>query len=131
MAFFFVEKSLAVGDQKLKVPQLGAIHIGVINLSEDPVPHREPDPARRGVGGAHAILASLRPARLDAGPAEGIARNLGILAHQDLRKLSAVSSSAVSELRSMPDSSQHTALPLQTVFVTMRSERGWSGSIPF
>ena len=70
VALFLVAKRFAVGDEKLKVARVGLIHVRIINLVDDAVAEREPEPATGVIGRAHAFLRARSPARLDARRAE-------------------------------------------------------------
>jgi len=72
MALLLVEKTLPIGDEILKITDLRPIYGWIIDLGQDTVPHGEPYPAGGRIGSAHSILAAMGPARLDAGPAEGL-----------------------------------------------------------
>jgi hypothetical protein len=70
MALLFMEETLAIGDQKLKVANLGPVDRGVIRFRDYAIPKGEPYPAGGRVRGAHTILSALRPSGLDARPPE-------------------------------------------------------------
>lgn len=74
IAPFLVTKGFPIGDQKLEVAGVGLIDVRVINLVDDAVRDREPEPATGMMGSADSFLATLRPARLRAGRAEGLFR---------------------------------------------------------
>ena len=67
----FMEKRLAIGDEKLHVANLRAIDRGAVDLVQDAVRHGEPDFAGGGIGGAHRVFGAGGPARLKPGRAKG------------------------------------------------------------
>jgi hypothetical protein len=66
MALFFMEESLAIGDEILKVANLWAVKRGVIGFGDNAIPKSEPEAAGGGVGGPNAVLSSIRPSRFNA-----------------------------------------------------------------
>ena len=70
MALFFMEESLAIGDEILQVANLRAVKGGVIGFGDDAIPKSEPEAAGGGIGGPHAVLGSIRPSRCNAWFAE-------------------------------------------------------------
>ena len=70
VALFLVAKCFAVADQKLKIARVGLVDVRVIDLVDDAVAEREPDPAARMISGAEAFLGAGRPARLNSGRAK-------------------------------------------------------------
>src|ERR1700722_3452168 len=68
---FFVAERFAVGDEKLEVARVGLIDGGIINLVDNAVAQREPDPATGVIGRAESLLGAGGPARFDARRAEG------------------------------------------------------------
>src|ERR1051325_1923631 len=72
VAPFFVAEGLAIGDQKLKIAGVRAIHVGIIQLVDDAVAEGEPDAAAGVVSGADAFLGAAGPTRFDPGRAEGV-----------------------------------------------------------
>ncbi len=70
VALLLVEEAMAVRDQQLQVARLWPVHARVVDLGDDAVPEREPRAARCAVRRADAVLAAVRPARLDPGRAE-------------------------------------------------------------
>src|SRR5579872_3157487 len=70
MTLFFMEKSLPICDEILKVSDLGMIYCRVIDFRDDTVPQGEPDSARRRVSGSHPVFIPMGPSRFDARPSE-------------------------------------------------------------
>ena len=70
VAFFLVAKGLAIGDEELEVARVRLVHMRVVNLIDDAVAEREPEPATGMIGRAHAFLGARSPARLDSGRSE-------------------------------------------------------------
>ena len=71
VAAFFMEESLAIGDEELHVADLRAVDGGAVNLVEDAVRDGEPDFAGGGVGGADGVFGAGGPSGFEAGRAEG------------------------------------------------------------
>ena len=67
VAFFLVAKGFAIGDEELEVARVGLIHMRIVNLIDDAVAEREPEPATGMIGRAHAFFRARSPARLDSG----------------------------------------------------------------
>jgi hypothetical protein len=80
VAAFFVAKGFTIGNEKLEVSGIGTIHVGIVNLIDDPMAERKPNAATGMVSGANAFLTAARPARLDSGRSESrhgrLVRNL-------------------------------------------------------
>src|SRR5579864_1359382 len=70
MAFFFMEESLPIRDEILKVSDLWVIHCWIIDFRDDTVPQGEPDSAGSRVSGSQPVFISVGPSRLDARPSE-------------------------------------------------------------
>src|SRR6266568_1061143 len=70
ITLLLVAKSLAIGDEKLKIPRVRLIYARVVNLVDDAVAQCEPDPATGMIGRAQALLGAGCPVWLNAGPAE-------------------------------------------------------------
>ena len=70
MALLFMEETLTIGDQILKVTNLRPVNCGVVGFGDNAIPKGEPEAAGGGVGGPHASLSSLGPSRVNARPAE-------------------------------------------------------------
>ena len=56
VALLFMGKGLAVGDQELHVPDLGAVDGGVVDLVQDAMGTGKPHPAGGRVGGAYGVF---------------------------------------------------------------------------
>ena len=67
---FLVAECLAVRDEELQIAGIGAIHIGIVDLIDDPMAKSEPNPASSVVSGADALFGRASPSRLDARSAE-------------------------------------------------------------
>src|SRR5277367_2139075 len=67
----FVKERLSIRDKVLQVPDLRKVHGRKVDLVEDSVGEREPDPARCIVGRPQPFLAAAGPSRFESGPAEG------------------------------------------------------------
>ncbi len=74
MTLLFGEEATAVGHNQAKVAYAGLVNSGKINLIEDAMAQREPDPAVQVQGGANPGFGARCPARLNPGPARGNAR---------------------------------------------------------
>src|SRR4029077_9888189 len=70
MTLLFMEETLTIADQILKVANLRTVNCGVIGFGDNAIPKGEPKPAGCSVGGAHSALSSLGPSRCNARPAE-------------------------------------------------------------
>src|SRR3972149_10762918 len=68
MAFLLVEEALPISNEILKVPDLRAVHGGVVDLGKNAIPNGKPDPAGCGVRGADTVLAPVGPVGLNARP---------------------------------------------------------------
>ena len=66
VALFFVDKRLPIRQQELHVPHLRPVDGGVVNLVQNAVRTRKPDPAGGRVGRPHRILQARSPSRLHA-----------------------------------------------------------------
>ena len=66
VALFLVAKGFAVGDEELKVARVRLINVRIINLVDNAVTEREPEPATGVIGRANAFFGAGSPARLDA-----------------------------------------------------------------
>jgi hypothetical protein len=100
MAFLFGEELLTVGDYQAEVAGAGLIQPREIDLIENPVTQREPNPAAEIERGAYARFGARGPARWDSGPARRITN---IVAHRDF-------SSAPG---SWPEDTDSRSLPLE------------------
>ncbi len=69
VALLLGEIAVRGGDEEAEVARAGGIDARIVDLVEDAVAEREPQPARRRAGGADAHLGARRPARRAAGPA--------------------------------------------------------------
>src|SRR5258705_2242826 len=65
IAAFFVAKGFAIGNKKLKIACVGAIHVWIVDLVDDAVAEREPDTAAGMISGADAFFGAASPGRLD------------------------------------------------------------------
>src|SRR5262249_35731818 len=63
VSLLFMAERFAIGNEKLKVPCIRFIYIRVVDLVDDSVAKREPDPTARMVGGADSFLSARSPAR--------------------------------------------------------------------
>jgi hypothetical protein len=81
MTLLLVEETLPVRDEELEVPELRPVDGGVVDLGDDPVPDREPEPAGAGVGRADAVFRAVGPSRRDPRPSERLFP-IGILPHR-------------------------------------------------
>ena len=72
IAPFLVAKRFAVGDKKLEVARVGLIDVRIINLVNDAVRDRVPEPAAGVIGCPDSFLGALGPARFRARRAEGL-----------------------------------------------------------
>ena len=70
VALLFMEETLPIGDQILKVTNLGPVNCGVISFGDNAIPKSEPEATGGSVGGPYALLSSLRPSRLNTRPAK-------------------------------------------------------------
>ena len=70
VALFLVAKRFPVGDQELKIARVRRVNRGVVNLVDDAMAEREPEPAARMISGAQAFLRAGSPAGFDAGRTE-------------------------------------------------------------
>ena len=70
VSLFLVTKCFPVADQELKIARVWLVNSGVINLVDDAVAQREPDPATRMISRAKTLLGAGCPARCDTGRAE-------------------------------------------------------------
>ena len=70
VAPFLMAKRFAITDEKLKVARVRLIDTWIINLVDDTVTEREPEPATGMIGRTHAFLCARSPPRLDSGRAE-------------------------------------------------------------
>ena len=68
---FVAEEGRTIGDEILEIADLRPVDGGVIDLVEDSLGDREPDPARRRISSSDAVLVASGPAWLDAGLAGG------------------------------------------------------------
>ncbi len=71
IAPLFMEERLPIGDQELHVASLRAIDGRAVDFVEDSVRDREPDLAGDRIGRADGVFGAGRPARFEAGRAEG------------------------------------------------------------
>src|SRR6185437_9849568 len=71
VSLFLVTKRFTVADQELKIARVRLVNGGVINLVDDAVAQREPDPTTRMISGAKTLLGAGCPTRRDTGRAEG------------------------------------------------------------
>ena len=62
VALFLVAKCLAVGDEELKVARVRLIDMRVVNLIDNAVTQREPEPATGVIGRADALFGARSPA---------------------------------------------------------------------
>src|SRR5262249_40033024 len=76
LAPFFVEESGAVRNQELRIANLRAIDGGIVDLSQNTLTQREPDPAGGGISGSDAIFGTSGPSRWNPGLAKGMAGGL-------------------------------------------------------
>jgi hypothetical protein len=53
-----MEETLAIGDQVLKVAELGPIHRWIIDFGDDAIPKRKPDLAGSSIRSSYAVFAS-------------------------------------------------------------------------
>ena len=67
-----MEEALAVGDEILKVPELGPVHRRIIDFGDDAVPEGKPNPAGSCISSSYSILSSMRPSGLDARPSKSL-----------------------------------------------------------
>src|SRR2546428_667144 len=66
VALFFVAERFAITYQKLKVARVGMIDARIVNLIDDAVTEREPEPATCMIGRAHAFFRARSPAWLNS-----------------------------------------------------------------
>src|ERR1043166_1475478 len=66
VALLLVAECFAVADEKLKIPRIGMIDVRIIDLVDDPMAEREPQPATAVVGRAQALLCAGSPAWFDS-----------------------------------------------------------------
>ena len=69
VTLLFGQPALAIGDDESQVADAGLVDAGVVDLVENAVAKREPDPATGTERGAHAAFRTGSPAGLDARPA--------------------------------------------------------------
>lgn len=62
-----MKKTLPIGDQELKVADLRPVYGRIIDLRNDTVPEREPDPAGGRVRRPYPVFAPMGPPGLNAG----------------------------------------------------------------
>lgn len=67
-----VAKRLPVGNQELEISRVGLIDMRIINLVDDAVRDRVPEPATGVIGRPDPFFRALGPARLRSGRAEGL-----------------------------------------------------------
>jgi hypothetical protein len=82
---FFVEKTLPVGDEILKVADLWPVDGRIVNFGDDAVPKGKPNPAGSCIGSSHAILTAMRPSGLGARPSKSLL--VGFVSHSMIRLL--------------------------------------------
>src|ERR1017187_1198163 len=108
MTFFFMEESLPVSDEILKVADLWMIHCRIIDFRDDTVPQGEPDSAGSRVSGSHPVFISVGPSRLDARPSKSCIA--GIWFHISFLK----TESTTLQVASMPSSRTNSRSELST-----------------
>ena len=70
VALFLVAKSFTITDKKLKVARVRLINARIINLIDDAVTKRKPEPATGMIGGPHTFFRARSPTRLNSRRAE-------------------------------------------------------------
>ena len=70
VALFLVAKCFPIADEELKVARVWLVDARIVNLVDDAVAEREPEPATRMIGRAKAFFRAGSPARLDSGRAK-------------------------------------------------------------
>src|SRR5213075_1805127 len=63
-------KGFTIRNQKLQVARIRTIHVRIVNLIDNAMAKREPNPASRVVGRSDPLLGRARPTRFDPGRAE-------------------------------------------------------------
>ena len=66
VALFLVAKCFAVADEKLKIARVRLVDARIVDLVDDAVTEREPEPATGMIGRAHAFFRARSPAWLDS-----------------------------------------------------------------
>jgi hypothetical protein len=80
MPLFFGEEAMTVGDDQAEVAGAGLVHPGKINLIENAVTQREPNPAVEVQRRAYSGLGARSPAGFDSGPAGRVSKVI-VIAH--------------------------------------------------
>src|ERR1035438_9611560 len=70
VAFFLVAKAFPIGYEELEVARVGLVNMRIIDLIDDAVAQREPEPATGVISRAHALLRARSPAGLNSRRAE-------------------------------------------------------------
>jgi hypothetical protein len=70
VALLLMKKTLTIGNQVLKVPELRPIHGRIVNFGDDAIPKCKPNAAGRCVCGSYTIFASVGPSGMNSGTPE-------------------------------------------------------------
>src|SRR5580658_11281281 len=117
MAFLLGEETFPVGHNHAEVADTGLVNSGKVDLIENAMTQREPDPAVKVQRSAHAGLGARGPARFDPGPAR---RHSKLFPH----RITAHRKSSSSPSRSLPEDQD---LCLTSIGMRKRSIQSYAG----